>query len=182
MSQSRTFTLNTEPHVATVGETELLFQPEVMGDEFLDAYEALQASQKSLGVDVSNLAAAEPENLRAVVRSLRLFLARLMLPESAQIFARWEVVKDGQTVSDHATPEEAAEAAESVQGGATVKDVGMRLPDRVLVELLEWAVELYGGGERPTGLSSGSAQASLPPGTRGKAVSPSRGSTRTRGR
>ncbi|WP_433856651.1 hypothetical protein [Streptomyces kronopolitis] len=182
MSQSRTFTLNTEPHVATVGETQLLFQPEVMGDEFLDAYEALQESQKNLGVDVNNLAAADPENLRAVVRSLRLFLARLMLPESAQTFARWEVVKSGKAVSSHATPGEAAEAAAKVKGDATVKDVGMRLPDRVLVELLEWAVELYGGGQRPTGLSSGSVQASPPPGTRGRAVSPSKASTRARGR
>lgn len=182
MSQSRTFTLNTEPHVATVGETQLLFQPEVMGDEFLDAYEALQASQKQLGVDVNNLAAAEPENLRAVVRALRLFLARLMLPESAKILAQWQVVTNGQMVSSHGTPEEAAEAAKKAKGDATVKDVGMRLPDRVLVELLEWAVELYGGGQRPTGSSSGSAPASPPPGTRGRAVSPSRASTRARGR
>ncbi|MFI9026298.1 hypothetical protein [Streptomyces sp. NPDC053560] len=180
MSQSRTFTLNTEPHVATVGETQLLFQPEVMGDEFLDAYEALQESQKRLGVDVNNLAAADPEALRAVVRALRLFLARLMLPESAETFARWEVRKDGETVSAHGTPEKAEEAAAKVEG--TVKDVGMRLPDRVLVELLEWAVELYGGGQRPTGLSNASAPASPPPGTRGRAVSPSKASTRARGR
>ncbi|MCX5326275.1 hypothetical protein [Streptomyces sp. NBC_00120] len=182
MGQSRTFTLNTTPHVATVGETELLFQPEVMGDEFLDAYESLQDSQQSLGVDVNNLAAADPENLRAVVRSLRLFLARLMLPESAQTFAQWEVVKNGQAVSTHATPDEAAQAASEVKGATTVKDAGMRLPDRVLVELLEWVVELYGGGQRPTGLSSGSVQASPPPGTRGRAVSPSKASTRARGR
>ncbi|MFZ3595034.1 hypothetical protein [Streptomyces sp. BH104] len=182
MSQSRTFTLNTEPHVATVGDTDLLFQPEVMGDEFLDAYEGLQETQKTLGVDVNNLGSAEPENLRAVTRALRVFLSRLMLPESAQTFARWNVVKNGKTISSHATPDEAADAAAKAKGGATVQDAGMRLPDRVLVELLEWAVELYGGGNRPTGSSSGSAPASQPPGTRGRAVSPSRASTRARGR
>lgn len=58
----------------------------------------------------------------------------------------------------------------------------MTLPDRVLVELLEWVVELYGGGTRPSGLSSGSAPASPSPGTSGKVASRSRASMSTRGR
>ncbi|QKW06923.1 hypothetical protein HUT18_11495 [Streptomyces sp. NA04227] len=181
MSQRRQFTINTEPHVAEIGDVELLFQPEVMGDQFLDAYEDLQQTQKQLGVDINNLSGIAPDKLRAIVQSLRVFLAKLMLPESAQVFARWEVVKGGKAVESFGTREEAdAHAAESK--GSTVRDSGMRLPDRVLVELLEWAVELYGGGQRPTGLSGGSAAASPPPGTRGRAVSSSKGSTRTRGR
>ncbi|WP_432001630.1 hypothetical protein [Streptomyces sioyaensis] len=181
MSQRRQFTLNTDPHVAEIGETELLFQPEVMGDEFLDAYEDLQEAQKRLGVDVNNLAGTDPDKLRSVVRSLRLFLARLMLPESAAEFVRWEVIRDGKVVDSFGTPEEADEHAAQLKG-ATVKDVGMRLPDRVLVELLEWAVELYGGGRRPTGSSTDSAPVSPTPGTRGRAASRSKASTRTAGR
>ena len=181
MSQRRQFTLNTEPHVAEIGDTELLFQPEVMGDEFLDAYEDLQEAQKRLGVDVNNLSGVAPDKLRSVVRSLRLFLARLMLPESADQFVRWEVIKGGTVVESFGTPDEAEEYACGLKG-ATVRDAGMRLPDRVLVQLLEWAVELYGGGQRPTGSSTGSAPASAPPGTRGRAVSRSKGSTRTGGR
>ncbi|MGW7073504.1 hypothetical protein ACWGII_39665 [Streptomyces sp. NPDC054855] len=76
-------------------------------------------------------------NADSSAASLRLFLARLMLPESAQTFARWEVVKGGKAVSSHASPEEAAEAAAKLKGDVSVKDAGMRLPDRVLVELLE---------------------------------------------
>lgn len=181
MSQRRQFTLNTEPHVAEIGTVELLFQPEVMGAQFLDAYEDLQQTQKQLGVDMNDLAGVEPEKLRSIVRSLRVFLARLMLPESAEQFARWDVVQAGKVVESFGTPEEAAEHADGLED-ATVVDAGMQLPDRVLVELLEWAVELYGGGQRPTGLSGGSAGASPPPGTRGRAVSPSKASTRARGR
>lgn len=182
MSQRRQFTLNTTPHVAEIGSTELLFQPEVMGDEFLDAYSELQEAQKSLGVDLNNLAGVAPDKLRKVVWSLRLFLARLMLPESAIQFVWWEVVKGGKTVESFGTSEEAEEHAGGLKG-ATVKPGWMRLPDRVLVQLLEWAVELYGGGgARPTGSSTGSAPASPPPGSRGKAGSRSKASTRTGGR
>lgn len=43
----RSFAINTEPHVAEIGDTELFFQPEVMGDEFLDAYTALQKGRRA---------------------------------------------------------------------------------------------------------------------------------------
>lgn len=58
------------------------------------------------------------------------------------------------------------------------------LPHRTLVELVEWVTELYGEGTtgRPTGSSNASAPASPSPGTRGSASSPSKASTRTRGR
>ncbi|GAA2948122.1 hypothetical protein ACFPN0_15320 [Kitasatospora cinereorecta] len=178
----KTFQLHTEPHVAEIGDVELLFVPEVMGDEFLDNYERLREAQTSIGVDVSDLNKVEPAKLRQVVGSLRLFLARLMVEESAERFARWDVVVAGKTVSTHGDPDLAAVAA-AKRKNATVVDKSMRLPDRVLVELLEWAVELYGGGgSRPTLSSSGSAQASPNPGTPGKAVSRSRASLPARGR
>ncbi|MFE0763681.1 hypothetical protein [Streptomyces smyrnaeus] len=181
MSQRRQFTINDEPHVAEIGDTELLFKPEVMGDEFLDAYEALQVTQKELGVNVNDLAGVEPDKLRHSVASLRTFLARLMLPESANRFLAWDVIKAGKVVESYATEEEAETRAAKLKD-ATVRVGGMRLPDRVLVQLLEWAVELYGGGSRPTTSSTGSAAASPPPGTRGKAPSRSKGSTRAGGR
>lgn len=61
---------------------------------------------------------------------------------------------------------------------------GLELPDRILVEMTEWASELYGVGAatallgRPTALRLGRRL----PGTRGSGVSPSKASTRTRGR
>jgi len=139
---TRKFALNTTPHVAEIGDTKLLFQPEVMGDDFLDAYEKLRAVQKEAKAD--DPANADPAELRKVTKALRDFLSDLMLPESRDAFAQ------------------------------------IRLPDRILVELLEWAVEQYGA--RPTGSSSGSAQASPTPGTRGSGSSRSMGPTRTRGR
>lgn len=56
---------------------------------------------------------------------------------------------------------------------------GMRLPNRVLVELTQWLAELYGGGAggaggqdgggaRPTGRSTGSASSRRAPGTSSK--------------
>jgi hypothetical protein len=173
---TRTFTLNTEPHIAVVGDVELKFQPEVYGDEFLDAYERLQEANRRLGVDVTNLSGVDPAKLRATVRSLRGFLARLMLPESAPIIARWDVVSKGKVLGTYTDPEEAEEHVARVKG-AELRDESMRLPDRVLVQLLEWAVELYGGGngQRPPTSSTGSSPASRPAGTPGRAVSRSRG-------
>ncbi|MDP4501076.1 hypothetical protein [Nonomuraea turcica] len=142
----KSFQLQTEPHVAEIGDTELLLRPEVMGDEFLDMLEELQATYRDLGVDLGNVATLNAEQLKPAVAAVRRFLAEFMLPESAELFA------------------------------------GMRLPDRILVQLLEWVIEIYGGGSRPTGSSSGSATPSPPPGSRGSASSRSKASTRARGR
>lgn len=140
---TRTFQLRTEPHVAEIGDDiKLLFQPEVVSDEFLDKFEVLQVAKRDLG----NLEDLDADQLRTALVATREFLAGLMLPESAREF------------------------------------VGMRLPDRVLVELLEWVLELYGGGNRPTGSSNGSAPASPPAGKSSTGNSRSRGSTRVRGR
>ncbi|MFD7964365.1 hypothetical protein ACFV5J_26565 [Streptomyces zaomyceticus] len=181
---TKKFALNTDPHVAEIGDDEtLLFLPEVMGDEFLDSYGRLQETTKALDVDLNDAASVDLSQVRGAHTALRLFLASLMLPESAERFARWEVHAGGKTISSHAEPDEAREAAEGRQG-AKVVDAGLRLTDRVLVDLMEWVVELYGGagGRRPPTSSSDSAQASQRPGQRGRGASPSRGSTSTRGR
>ncbi|MFC8466010.1 hypothetical protein [Streptomyces sp. NPDC057250] len=172
----KTFALRTEPHEAQVGDTVLLFKAEVYGDEFLDAYEQLQEAQRASGIKGGDLSGADPKALRRINAELQAFLARQMLPESAKAFARWDVVAaDGSELGTYHDPQEAADAAD-VHEGANVVDKGMRLPSRVLVELLEWVVELYSGGEnRPTTSSSGSAPASSSPGTRGRGASRSRG-------
>ncbi|MFF1964319.1 hypothetical protein ACFVW5_12005 [Streptomyces sp. NPDC058232] len=179
---TKSFSLNTVPHVADIGGVELLFQPEVMGDDFMDAYQSLIDAQKSSGVSLDDLSEVDPAQLRNVSRALRDFLARLMLPESAELFTRVDVVVDGKPVESFADAAE-AEAYAAEIANARIVD-GLRLPDRVLVELLEWVVELFGGGngQRPPTSSGGSAAASLPPGRRGTGVSPSKGSTRARGR
>ncbi|CAM5301305.1 hypothetical protein AB0F92_22690 [Kitasatospora aureofaciens] len=167
----KTFALNTEPHIAEVGDHELRFQPEVLGDEFLDAYSRLQDTYKSLDLDLSN-PDVDLGQVREATVALRLFLASLMLPESAEEFARWDIVAAGKTVSSHGDPAQAREAAGG-RKGARVVDRGLRLPDRVLIELMEWVVELY-GGQRPPTSSSGSATASPRPGTPGRATSRSK--------
>ncbi|MFJ1695653.1 hypothetical protein ACIOHC_10960 [Streptomyces sp. NPDC088252] len=135
------FALNAEPHVAEIGDDLVLeFRPEIMGDEFLDAYEKVrEAAEATDGQDTSTAAVREANH------AVRAFLARMMLPESAERFAE------------------------------------VQLPTRIIGELLEWTMTIYGGG-RPSGSSSGSATASPPRGTRGTGSSRSKASTSTRGR
>lgn len=173
---TKTFSFNTEPHVATVNGHDLLFEPEVMGDEFMDAFSELREAQAAAsGIDLDDLSTMDPAKLRGATRGLRQFVARLMLPESAQRFLALEVVKDGAVLSTHQDWDEAQEAADQV-AGARVK-WAMPMPDRVLVALMEWVTELYGGGAkaRPTGRSGGSATASARGGKSGPARSRSKG-------
>ncbi|MBC9729256.1 hypothetical protein [Streptomyces sp. TRM68367] len=177
---TRTFALNTEPHVADIGGTKLEFQPEVFGDEFMDAYVELREAQKAKGVDMDNLVDADPADVRRTVRALRLFLARQMLEDSAELILRLNVVKDGKTLETFRDLDDAEEYAAQHQGARVVD--AFRLPTRVIVELLEWVVELFGGGSRPTTSSVASSTPSRQAGKRGTGVSPSRASTPTRGR
>ncbi|MDI9829682.1 hypothetical protein [Streptomyces sp. KAU_LT] len=171
----KTFTLNTEPHVATLGDTELLFQPETYGDEFLEAYEQFRDAQREkTGVDVEDLQGSSAEQLRAVTRSLRVFLGRMMLPESADLFLRVDVLVGGKVVQSFQDREEALEYAAGLDEKAAVQDA-LRLPDRILMELLQWVTSLYSGGSRPPTSRSGSSTASRRAGTPGKARSRSKG-------
>ncbi|MEH0579136.1 MULTISPECIES: hypothetical protein [Streptomyces] len=177
---TRKFALNTEPHVAEIGDTALSFQAEIYGDAFLDSYTELLEAQKAKGVDLDNLAEADPADVRRTTRALRVFLARQMLEESAALFLRLNVVKDGETLESFQDFDQAEEFAAQHEGARVVDE--LRLPTRVVVELLEWVVELFGGGDRPTMPSSGSATRSQQAGRRGTGVSPSKASTPTRGR
>ncbi|MFC4060257.1 hypothetical protein ACFOWE_18285 [Planomonospora corallina] len=175
------FAVNTEPHVAEIGDDIILeFRPEVMGDEFLEAWEALQEAYRTLGIDQTNVRESSAASLKAATTAVRRFISGFMLPESAKLYAWWEVRdRAGAVVFDTGDPQEAAERAEAVEG-ATVVDVGLRLPDRVHIELMGWLTEVY--GQRPPTLSPGSAAASPPPGARSTGSSRSKGSTRAAGR
>ncbi|MER7135407.1 hypothetical protein ABT358_02540 [Streptomyces sp. NPDC000341] len=176
----KTFALNTEPHVADVGGTELLFLPEVMGDEFLDAYQEMRESHmRDKGVDVAGLEGSDVESLRAVASGLRTFLSRLMLPESAALITRVDVLKSGKVLESCEDWDEAARHAGEVPGAAA--KWGLRLPDRVLLMLLEWVIELYAGGKRPPTSSGASARPSPKGGKRGMAPSRSKASAPTTG-
>lgn len=115
------FTLNTQPHEAEIGDATYLFEPEVLGDEFLDRYERLQEANRRLNIDPANMADADLSKVREATIAMRVFLASLMLPESAHEFARWDVIVGGKVISSHPTPDEANEAA-AKRKGASVKD------------------------------------------------------------
>lgn len=176
------FAINTEPHVAEIGDDiELLFKPEVMGDEFLEAWDRLESTFDRLGVEKADPQGAPADVLKTATAAVRTFLAGFMLPESAKVYAWWEVRdKAGKVIAGSGDVEEADRQAAKVKG-ATVVDVGLRLPDRVHLQLMDWIKEVYGGGRPPTS-SPASAPPSPPAGTPGTASSRSRGSTPTRGR
>jgi hypothetical protein len=177
-------TLNTEPHVVEIGDTELLFLPEVMGDEFVDAFGELKEAQKAAsGIDLDDLSTLDQSMIRGAARAMRAFLARLMLPESADLFTRINVVDTAGTMLESFHDQDEAKAyAEQHKGSRTVD--AFPLPDRVLVDIMEFVVQLYGAGadERPPTSSSASSKPSPKGGRRGMGVSPSRASTPASGR
>lgn len=136
---TKRFSLHTETHVAEIG-TDLAFefQPEVDGDQFLDAYDTLKErySQLQFGGG-AGLEGVQTSDLREAIGAVRAFLAELMLPADAARFAT------------------------------------AKLPNRVVLQLLEWVMEIYGGGRPPTP-SPASATTSRPGGTRGMARSRSK--------
>ena len=113
----KSFAINTEPHVATIGDHKLSFVPEVVGAEFADAYAGLKEAHKLVKAAKDGVG---PKELKAVNAGMREFLTGFMLPHSAEVFE------------------------------------SLKLPDRVLVQLLEWLTALYGGGSgnAPGGSSS----------------------------
>ncbi|GAA2945975.1 MULTISPECIES: hypothetical protein [Streptomyces] len=178
----KSFALNTDPHVAAIGDTELLFEPEVMGDEFMDAYAEMQAAQqRDTSRDDDDRGSGSADSLRAVVGGVRQFLARLMLPESAELITRVDVVEAGKVLASFTSWAEASKHASEVGTGARPQ-WALRIPDRLLPQLTEWVLELYSGGKRPPTSSGASARPSPKRGTRGTAASRSKGSTSTRGR
>jgi hypothetical protein len=175
VGERRSFALNKTPHVADLGDVELKFQPEVMGDEFLEGYVNLQAAYQGLSGGVGNDGAGmDLEQAAGIIRELRTFLLNLLLPESKEVFSRFVVLAGGKEVSVHLTRTSAEIAADGVKG-ATVRDESLQLPLRVLMEILEWIATLYGGDARPTGSSTASSSPSRRGTRRGTATSASKG-------
>lgn len=79
----KSFALNTDPHVANVGPHRLLFQPEVIGAVFADAYAGLKEAQQGLKAAGENVGA---EELTAIHNGMRDFVRRFLLAESATLF------------------------------------------------------------------------------------------------
>ncbi|MFM9594077.1 hypothetical protein ACKI16_24000 [Streptomyces scabiei] len=175
MGERRSFALNKTPHVADLGDVELKFQPEVMGDEFLEGYVNLQEAYKGLsGGGGNDGAGMDLGQAAGIIRELRTFLCKLLIPESKEVFSRFVVSKAGKELSVHLTREEAESAADGAKG-ATVRDESLQLPLRVLMEILEWIATLYGGDARPTGSSTASSSPSRRGTRRGTATSASKG-------
>jgi aconitase A len=116
---SKRFEIRTEPHEAHIGNDTLLFEPEVEGAVFAQAYaevRELQLKVQSLKAQKGNSqkpAKAEtinPAVLTDLSLGMRAFVRSFLLPESTPLYD------------------------------------AMRLPDRVLGELMQFAAELYGGG------------------------------------
>jgi hypothetical protein len=121
----RTFTLHTDPHEAVVGDTTLLLIPEVEGAAFAQAYADLRAMQDKVN-NARGSKASGTKHAKADNVSPELLVE---LSATMRGFVRGFLLEESQPVFD-----------------------GMRLPDRVLVELLEYTAELYGGGSgNPSG-------------------------------
>ncbi|MFH9439022.1 hypothetical protein [Streptomyces rochei] len=182
---TKDFAVRTTPHVANLGDLgSVEFVAEVFGDEFLDGYNKVQEAQAALGGE-TDITKMQPDTLRQVYGAMRQFLGSLMTQESAEVWLRFEVIKGGKVIDHFRSSHQAHEKAAELGATARVQDRSLcsRIPDRVLVDLLEWVTELYGGGNaRPTTPSSGSSRASRRAGTPGKGSSPSKASTRTAGR
>jgi hypothetical protein len=153
--QTQQFTLNTEPHEAEVGPHTFLFKPEVYSDEYLEAW----ATMRSTYSPVAGIAPAEPTGDDGEAKSsaadatvdrakensvaIKTFVAAMML--------------DDDDVDATAEKRTAADDPISGPAGATVF-LQTKLPDRVVLELEQWILGVY--GLRPTGPSSGSSEPS----------------------
>lgn len=116
---SRTFEIRTEPHEAVIGPHTLLLEPEVIGAEFATAYATLREVQRKVR-------SAEPAKGSSTKHAKGDGLnAEILieLSDAMRVFVRKFMLPDSQAVFD-----------------------GMRVPDRVLVKLMEYVAELYGGG------------------------------------
>ena len=128
----RVFTVRTEPHTARVGNDAFLFVPEAVGAEFVTAYNELQRIQ----VDVSNRMAPRKGSSSKHPKQ-----AELDVTVVAELEAAMRSFLTGLMLPESHDSFAAAP-----------------IPQRVLIELIEWTAELYGGGsgnqDAATGTSS----------------------------
>ncbi|MGJ5693807.1 hypothetical protein ACM6RM_11585, partial [Streptomyces pratensis] len=82
----KSFALHTEPHVAEIGDLELLFSPEVMGDAFMDAYTEMRETQAAEGGAAPDPAAEGLSMHRASRASGEVLAGFLMQDDQAAAF------------------------------------------------------------------------------------------------
>jgi hypothetical protein len=123
----RQFAINTDPHVFQVGDTKLLLEPEVEGAVFAQAYAELREVQgKVKGAKVVAAKGGHKPKGGGKDDADDMDPAVLIqLNTAMRSFLRGFMLPDSVAVFD-----------------------GMRLPDRVLVEMMEAVAELYGSGSQ----------------------------------
>ncbi len=116
---TKTFEIRTQPHEAVIGPHTLLLEPEVIGSEFAQAYAAIREVQSKVkGAQASKGSSTKHAKADGLDADVLTELS-----EAMRAFVRRFMLPDSQAVFD-----------------------GMRIPDRILVKLMEYVAELYGGG------------------------------------
>lgn len=114
----KVFALNTTPHVAVVGEDRYEFLPEVVGADFADAYGKLKLMQDK-------------------VRTVKA--------------GKGPKDKGGGALDPKVLSELSRTMNDFIEGfmldESQARWRAARLPDRILVQMIEWVAELYGGGQ-----------------------------------
>lgn len=116
---TKTFEIRTDPHEAVIGSHTLLLEPEVVGAEFAQAYSAIREVQGKVKAAQAGKSSST-KHAKADGLDAEVLTE---LSESMRKFVRRFMLPDSQVIFD-----------------------GLRLPDRVLVQLMEYVAELYGGG------------------------------------
>lgn len=128
----RVFEVRTKPHTARIGDQTFLFQPEAEGAEFVKAYTELQDVQAEVARKLKPAKASSSKHAKQAETDLSIV---------ADLDRAMREFLSGLML------EESREAFAAT-----------RIPQRVLVEMIEWTAELYGGGsgnqDAATGTSS----------------------------
>uniref|UniRef100_A0AAU7GZ65 Tail assembly chaperone n=1 Tax=Streptomyces phage Geonosis TaxID=3158856 RepID=A0AAU7GZ65_9CAUD len=129
---TRTFEIRTEPHEAVIGDVTLQLAAEVVGAEFAQAYASIREVQAKVKAAQGGKSSSTKHAKADGVDAETL----TELSEAMRAFVRRFMLPDSQTVFD-----------------------GMRIPDRVLVKLMEYVAELYGGGSGNQDAAGGTSSA-----------------------
>lgn len=116
---TKTFEIRTEPHEAVIGPHTLLLEPEVIGAEFAQAYSEIREVQNKVK-SAQGGKSSSTKHAKADGLDADVLTE---LSDAMRAFVRQFMLPDSQSVFD-----------------------GMRVPDRILVKLMEYVAELYGGG------------------------------------
>lgn len=127
----RVFEIRTEPHRAVIGAETLLFEPEAVGAEYVTLYAELQRKQEEVSAKTAPRKASSTKHAKPVVDDLSNLIE---LEEAMRNFLASFMLAESKLVFHQ-----------------------MRLPQRILIELIEWIGELYGGGSGNPDAASGTS-------------------------